>query len=500
MQINYIRMEIAMEMEKIIEERKNFTALLSWGVIMVVLSLAYVIEVVKGLRTIPYIVGVLAISNIPLVVAIVLYRQEADSKAIRWLMVISYEVFYLINLFGSPYAVTVIYIIPILAAVAGYGKTAFCGAVSGVSLLAVVSRIVYYILQGKTEAANITEYEVQFFGILLSGLFLTLAVRQIQRANTMRQELLAQRNAESEQVTKNILTAGENVGIQVNEIEQTVVEQVESATQMSEAMSEMTEAVNQVAVRLENQSAVSKQIQDSVETIAQAAGHMAETSGRTQELVKESSEKLTVSKESSDVMQKTSGEIVEKLARMNKEAEDMKEIVTVIQSITANTNLLSLNASIEAARAGEAGRGFAVVADEIRELAEDTRTSAVEITELLQNFHVISDEVQNSVTGMIEGLKEQNASIEETYHGFAVMQQGLSELDAEAINIRDEMNQLKKSNQVIVDAVSEMSAVSEEMAASSKNVEEISVVNREAGERTGQQIGRISEEIERLVK
>lgn len=485
-------------MEKILEERKNFTALLSWGVIMVVLSAAYVIEVVKGLRSIPYIVGVLAVGVVPLIVAVILYRMKADNKSIRYIMAVSYLAFYLINLLGSPYAVTVIYIIPILAAVAVYGKTVFCGIVSGAALALVTVRIIYCIAQGMTGAADITEYEVQFFGILLSGVFLTLAVRQIQKANEMRQEMLAESKVESDRVAENILTASGRVSNHVTEIEKTVGEQVKSATAMSEAMVEVSAAVNQVAERLENQSDVTKQIQESVEQIADAASHMVETSDKTRTKMDESSKRLSASKEEADAMQTTSGQIVEKLERLHKEAEDMQEIVTVIQSITENTNLLSLNASIEAARAGEAGKGFAVVAGEIHTLAEDTQNSAVKITELLQNFHKISNEVQSGVTGMIEELKEQNSNIDETYAGFDSMQKELLELDKEAVNIRDEMNHLKQANQVIVDAVAEMSAVSEEMAASAKSVEDLSVTNRQAGEETGQQIGRIAVEMEGL--
>lgn len=485
-------------MEKILEERKNFTALLSWGIAMAVLSAAYVLEVVKGLRTVPYVLGVLAVGDIPLIVAIVLYRLKADSKSIRYIMAVSYLIFYLINLLGSPYAVTVIYIIPILAAVAVYGETVFCGIVSGASLLLVLVRIIVCIVQGRTAATNITEYEVQFFGILLSCAFLTMAVRQIQKANVMRQEQLAQSKVESDKVAEHILSASGHVSSHVTEIEKTVSAQVKSATAMSEAMVEVSTAVNQVAERLENQSGVTKQIQESVEQIAAAADHMVETSGKTRNRMTESNRKLSASKKEADTMQTTSGQILEKLNRLHKEAGDMQEIVTVIQSITENTNLLSLNASIEAARAGEAGKGFAVVAGEIRALAEDTQNSAVKITELLENFRKISDEVQSGVTGMIEELKEQNTNIDETYADFDSMQSELLELDKEAVNIRDEMNHLKLANQSIVDAVAEMSAVSEEMAASAKSVEELSVTNRQAGEETGQQIGRIAEEMEEL--
>ena len=165
-------------------------------------------------------------------------------------------------------------------------------------------------------------------------------------------------------------------------------------------------------------------------------------------------------------------EIANQINTTNNSVQEIKEAVSLISSIASQTNLLSLNASIEAARAGEAGKGFAVVASEIQKLAEQSDHSAETIYQVITN---LTDEFQQTVKVMDEvqtATAEQNKRLSETQQQFEIVGEGITSSRDKTSIIKGSIEQCYKVRVEINQFMLNLSAISEENAASTQETAE----------------------------
>ena len=230
------------------------------------------------------------------------------------------------------------------------------------------------------------------------------------------------------------------------------------AEQVSSSASEVENASKSLSDGATEQAGVIEELNATIDTVVQLAADTAKETQSASARVKASADKANEEKEKMN-------ELLTEMEHIIEISKEIGNIITDIEEIASQTNLLSLNASIEAARAGEAGRGFAVVADQIGKLASDSAQSAVNTRNLIDKT-LVEIEKGNEITRTTAGAFNQIIADMESFAELA--QNTMEKADSQA----ESLEQIGQGIEQLSGVVQGNAASSEENTAISINLAE----------------------------
>jgi methyl-accepting chemotaxis protein len=338
----------------------------------------------------------------------------------------------------------------------------------GIIAYFIAKKIADFIEKIKDASASLSE------GNLGNGMISNADAEQVERAESRNDELgdLMRNTHEVTEKLRGTVVAIKN---QAARVKTSANDLSGIAAQTSNTSESVTNAVGEIAKGATNQA---EEVQTSAENVTVITDKMTSIMTNVSDADKQAQDMADISNTASDnfvrlmkAMHDTQAaitDITEKVNNVNLAVNNVNEAVTAINSIASQTNLLSLNASIEAARAGEAGRGFAVVAEEIQKLSTESEQSADSIHEIMATLGKDTsvaietlDRLNHTVDGQMKQGQETSKSMESLTGSISETRSMFSSVQADAKTVLD----LCKS---LDDSISNLSAISEENAASTQ--------------------------------
>lgn len=418
----------------------------------------------------------------------VVYFIKKDGNLFRFVSIIGYAAIYGIALINAKSDTVFTMAFPIMVMYVLYFDTLFMGIISGVLLVLNIVSVVMAAISGSMPsgidfALSSALLQAATIGVTGSALTWITHLEKAMKGEQMNE--VKSEKEKSEQILSDVLALGNTVKENTNKADALMEELNDATTTALETLKAVADSNNDNAKNIESQTVMTSNIQEMIITADSNASRMERIAGDSLNMVSEGRKLVEKLDDKASNISAMNEQVMNTINEFVKNAIEVRGITDKINGISSQTNLLSLNASIESARAGEAGRGFAVVADEIRNLADETKTLTAEINGIVETLENNASGTKETVSKVVESIEDEKVLIDDSMDTYVKMEDMFKQLYESVTDTQKQLKQIVDSNNAIVDSLNQLSAASEEVAASMDMAVELSNNNmaktKEAG-------------------
>lgn len=418
----------------------------------------------------------------------VVYFIKKDGNLFRFVSIIGYAAVYGIALINAKSDTVFTMAFPIMVMYVLYFDTLFMGIISGVLLVLNIVSVVMASISGSMPsgidfALSSALLQAATIGVAGSALTWITHLEKVMKGEQMNE--VKSEKEKSEQILSDVLALGNTVKENTNKADALMEKLNDATTTALETLKAVADSNNDNAKNIESQTVMTSNIQEMIITADSNASRMERIAGDSLNMVSEGRKLVEKLDDKASNISAMNEQVMNTINEFVKNAIEVRGITDKINGISSQTNLLSLNASIESARAGEAGRGFAVVADEIRNLADETQTLTAEISGIVETLENNASGTKETVSKVVASIEDEKVLIDDSMDTYVKMEDMFKQLYESVTDTQKQLKQIVDSNNAIVDSINQLSAASEEVAASMDMAVELSNNNmaktKEAG-------------------
>jgi len=442
--------------------------------------LGYMLEFIRGARSISYVLALSACVILPVIVSLVFYNIPRFINHFKYIALYSFLLSWILMLTFSPKVIQYVLIFPLLIIYYLYFDAKLMRNASIIMIIYGGIKVVLNIYVYKmTDDFISTEYSVFMLSLLVFGYSIVSTTKFsdiIHSAQLQNIRIEEEKNRKLLQEIMVVLDAMSSTSHNVSDIYN---ELIGTSNKAADTIQQLSGGMKGIADNLTEQSANTESMHEKLILTSDLSTTVMNYANVSVQAIASGQETIEKLNTSAHTVNKNNENVHSTMLQLKTDTSEIRSIVAIIQKIAAQTNLLALNASIESARAGEAGKGFSVVADSIRELSIRTGEALNSISSLITKLETSAADSLNAAEHSKELGDLQVSLIYESKNIFDTVFEAIKKVDQSIAETSTMNKEIVHRNQNVVASITNIASVVQEAAANSDLAADMVINNKD---------------------